>query len=40
MEQNSNETQGHGHEDTRKLSFVIVFLSIFVVALFSLAPLV
>jgi len=38
MEQNSKEMQGH--EDTKKLSFVIVFLSIFVVALFGLAPLV
>jgi len=36
MDQNSNEL--HGHEDTKKLSFVIVFLSILVVALFSLAP--
>jgi len=38
MEQNSNEIQGH--EDTKKLSFVIVFLSIFVAVLFGLAPLV
>ncbi len=37
MERNSNEI--HGHEDTKKLSFVIVFLSIFVAALFGLAPL-
>jgi hypothetical protein len=38
MDQNSNEL--HGHEDTKKLSFVVVFLSILVVALFGLAPLV
>lgn len=38
MEQNPNKIQGH--EDTKKLSFVVVFLSIFVIALFSLAPLV
>lgn len=38
MEQDTNNTQGH--EDTKKLSFVVVFLSIFVVALFGLAPLV
>jgi hypothetical protein len=38
MKQNSNKMQGH--EDTKKLSFVVVFLSIFVIALFGLAPLV
>jgi hypothetical protein len=38
MEQNTNEV--HGNEETKKLSFVIVFLSIFVIALFGLAPLV
>ena len=38
MEQDKNNT--HGHEDTKKLSFVVVFLSIFVIALFGLAPLV
>ncbi len=38
MEQNSNDVQGH--EDTKKLSFVIVFLSIFVAVLFGLAPIV
>jgi hypothetical protein len=38
MEQNHNKIQGH--EDTKKLSFVVVFLSIFVIALFGLAPLV
>ncbi len=38
MEQNSNDV--HGHEDTKKLSFVIVFLSIFVAVLFGLAPVV
>ena len=38
MEQGQNKIQGH--EDTKKLSFVIVFLSIFVLALFGLAPLV
>ena len=38
MEQDTNKVQGH--EDTKKLSFVVVFLSIFVVALFGLAPLV
>jgi len=38
MKQDTNKIQGH--EDTKKLSFVIVFLSIFVIALFGLAPLV
>jgi len=38
MEQDTNSTQGH--EDTKKLSIVVVFLSIFVIALFGLAPLV
>ncbi|GMR16774.1 MAG: hypothetical protein BMS9Abin31_1152 [Gammaproteobacteria bacterium] len=38
MEQNSNKVQGH--EDTKKLAFVVVFLSLFVIALFGLAPLV
>ena len=38
MEQNSKKIQGH--EYTKKLSFVVVFLSIFVIALFGLAPLV
>jgi hypothetical protein len=37
MEQHTNKKQGH--EDIRKLSFVIVFLSLFVIALFGLAPL-
>ena len=38
MEQNQSES--HNHEDTKKLSFVVVFLSLFVVAIFSLAPIV
>ncbi len=38
MEQNTNKIQGH--EDTKKLSFVVIFLSLFVVVLFGLAPLV
>ena len=38
MEQSSKKSQGH--EDTKKLSIVVVFLSIFVIALFGLAPLV
>lgn len=38
MEQSSKKIQGH--EDTKKLSIVVVFLSIFVIALFGLAPLV
>jgi hypothetical protein len=37
MEQHNKKTQEH--EDTKKLSFVIVFLSLFVIALFGLAPL-
>jgi hypothetical protein len=37
MEKNMNKVhQGHG--DAKKLSFVIVFLSLFVIALFGLAP--
>ena len=38
MEHNPSKIQGH--EDTKKLSFVVVFLSLFVIALFGLAPLV
>ena len=38
MEQNPNKIQGH--DDTKKLSFVVVFLSIFVISLFGLAPLI
>lgn len=38
MEQGSNKIQAH--EDTKKLSFVVVFLSLFVIALFGLAPMV
>ena len=37
MEQNTNKIQGH--EDTKKLSFVVIFLSLFVIVLFGLAPL-
>lgn len=37
MEQNTGKT--HQHEDTKKLSFVIIFLALFVIALFGLAPL-
>lgn len=36
MEQSANKIEKH--EDTKKLSFVIVFLAIFVIALFGLAP--
>ena len=38
MEQNKNKIEQH--EDTKKLSLVIVFLSLFVIALFGLVPLV
>lgn len=38
MEQNRNKIEQH--EDTKKLSLVIVFLFLFVIALFGLAPLV
>ena len=38
MEQNTNKIEPH--EDTKKLSLVIVFLSLFVIVLFGLAPLV
>ena len=38
MEQNTNKIQGH--EDTKKLSVVVVFLSLLVIAIFGLAPLV
>ena len=37
MEQKSKKIEIH--EDTKKLSFVVLFLSIFVIALFGLAPL-
>jgi len=36
MEQNTNKIQKH--EDTKKLSFVVLFLGMFVIALFGLAP--
>ena len=38
MEQDINKVQKH--EDVKKLSFVVVFLSLFVVVLFGLVPLV
>lgn len=38
MEQGSNEVETH--EDTKKLSFVVVFLLLVVVAIFGLAPFV
>ena len=38
MEKNTNKIQKH--EDTKKLSFVVLFLGMFVLALFGLAPLV
>lgn len=38
MERNTNKIEQH--EDTKKLSLVIVFLSLFVIVLFGLAPLV
>ena len=38
MEQNTNKIMKH--EDTEKLSIVVVFLSLFVIVLFGLAPLV
>ena len=37
MEQDTNKIEKH--EDTKKLSFVVLFLSIFVIALFGLAPM-
>ena len=40
MEQDVNEVQKHEHEDAKKLFFVVVLLSIFVIALFGLVPLV
>ena len=36
MEQNTNKIQKH--EDTKKLSFVVLFLGLLVLAIFSLAP--
>jgi len=35
-----NQSESHNHEDTKKLSFAVVFLSLFVVAIFTLAPMV
>ena len=40
MEQDVNKVQEHDHEDTKKLLFVVVLLSIFVIVLFGLVPLV
>ncbi len=37
MEQNVNKNQEH--EDIKKLSFVVLFLGLFVAAIFGLAPL-
>ena len=36
MEQNANKVRKH--EDTKKLSLVVLFLGLLVLALFSLAP--
>ena len=36
MEQNTNKIQKH--EDTKKLTFVVLFLALLVIALFGLAP--
>ena len=36
MEQNTNKIQKH--EDTKKLSFVVLFLGLLVILLFGLAP--
>ena len=36
MDQNINKSQKH--EDTKKLSFVVLFLASFVLVLFGLAP--
>lgn len=38
MEQKINKIEAH--EDTKKLSLVVLFLAILVIALFGLAPLV
>ena len=38
MEQDQSEN--HSHVETKKLSFVVVFLSLFVIAIFGLAPMV
>ena len=38
MEQNINKVQKD--DDTKRLSFVVVFLSLFVIVLFGLLPLV
>ena len=35
-----NQKESHHHEDTKKLSFVVVFLSLLVIAIFGLAPMV
>ena len=37
MEQNVNKVQKH--EDTKKLSFVVAFLSMFVIVIFGLVPM-
>ena len=39
MEKNVEKLQKQGLDDVKKLSFVVVFLSIFVIALFGLVPL-
>ena len=39
MEQNVNKIQKEGQENTKKLTFVVLLLSIFVIALFGLVPL-
>ena len=40
LEMENNSDKIHYHEDTKKLSFVVVFLLVFVIVLFGLAPLV
>jgi hypothetical protein len=39
-EMEQNQSKNHSHEDTKKLSFVVVFLFLFVIAIFGLAPMV
>jgi hypothetical protein len=39
MEQDVNKIQKQAHDDTKKLTFAVVLLSVFVIALFGLLPL-
>jgi hypothetical protein len=40
MDQDQNTNHVKSHDDAKKLSFVVIALSVFVIALFGLAPII